>query len=31
VLYEMVTLNHAFDASSINGLAAKIMRGRYGP
>ena len=31
VLYELVTLNHAFDAASLNGLAAKIIRGRYPP
>ena len=31
VLYEMTTLNHAFDAQSINGLAQKIIKGRYPP
>jgi non-specific serine/threonine protein kinase/NIMA (never in mitosis gene a)-related kinase len=31
VLYEMTTLNHAFDANSINGLAGKIVKGRYPP
>ncbi len=31
VLYEMTTLNHAFDANSINGLAGKIIKGRYPP
>jgi hypothetical protein len=31
VLYEMVTLKHAFDANSINGLACKIIRGYYPP
>lgn len=29
VLYEMTTLNHAFDANSLNGLAQKIIRGKY--
>ena len=29
VLYEMITLKHAFDASSLNGLAVKILRGRF--
>eukprot|EP00968_Pinguiococcus_pyrenoidosus_P015180 scaffold1397_cov254-Pinguiococcus_pyrenoidosus.AAC.10 len=29
VLYELTTLNHAFDAASLNGLASKIIRGRY--
>ncbi|CAM9739442.1 unnamed protein product, partial [Phaeothamnion confervicola] len=29
VLYELTTLKHAFDASSINGLAYKIIKGRY--
>ncbi|CAN0051836.1 unnamed protein product, partial [Discosporangium mesarthrocarpum] len=29
VLYEMTTLSHAFDASSLNGLANKIIKGRY--
>jgi serine/threonine protein kinase len=28
VLYECATLNHAFDASSLQQLAAKIIRGR---
>jgi Protein kinase domain len=31
VLYEMTTLNHAFDATSLNGLASKIVKGRYPP
>jgi len=31
VLYEMTTLNHAFDAKSLNGLAAKIVKGKYPP
>ncbi|KAH8053816.1 serine/threonine kinase [Aureococcus anophagefferens] len=31
VLYEMTTLNHAFDANSLNGLACKIIKGRYPP
>lgn len=31
VLYEMATLNHAFDANSLNGLASKIVRGKYPP
>lgn len=31
VLYEMTTLNHAFDASSLNGLAQKIIKGKYPP
>ena len=31
VLYEMTTLNHAFDSNSINGLAQKIIKGRYPP
>jgi len=25
----MATLNHAFDAQSLNGLATKIIKGRY--
>lgn len=29
VLYEMTTLNHAFDEKSLNGLAQKIIKGRY--
>ena len=29
VLYEMCCMKHAFDASSLNGLAAKIMKGGY--
>lgn len=29
VLYEMTTLKHAFDANSLNGLAGKIVRGKY--
>eukprot|EP01041_Mallomonas_annulata_P008586 gene8586-17713_t len=31
VLYEMTTLDHAFDAQSLNGLAQKIIKGRYPP
>lgn len=31
VLYEMTTLTHAFDANSLNGLAGKIIKGRYPP
>ena len=31
VLYEMTTLSHAFDANSLNGLACKIIKGRYPP
>lgn len=31
ILYEMTTLNHAFDANSLNGLAGKIIKGRYPP
>ncbi|OMJ92710.1 hypothetical protein SteCoe_4454 [Stentor coeruleus] len=31
VLYEMVTLRHAFDASSMKGLVVKILRGTYPP
>ena len=31
VLYEMVTLKHAFDGSSINQLASKIIKGRFPP
>jgi non-specific serine/threonine protein kinase/NIMA (never in mitosis gene a)-related kinase len=31
LLYEMTTLNHAFDAQSMNGLAQKIIKGRYPP
>ncbi|CAM9361239.1 unnamed protein product, partial [Phaeothamnion confervicola] len=31
VLYEMTTLNHAFDAASLNGLASKIIKGRFPP
>lgn len=31
VLYEMTTLNHAFDANSLNGLATKIIKGKYPP
>jgi hypothetical protein len=31
VLYEMTTLNHAFDANSLNGLAGKIIKGKYPP
>lgn len=29
ILYEMVTLKHAFDASSMKGLVVKILRGNY--
>ncbi|CAM9332534.1 unnamed protein product [Chrysoparadoxa australica] len=29
VLYELATLKHAFDANSLNGLAGKIIKGRY--
>ena len=29
VLYEMTTLNHAFDSNSLNGLASKIVKGKY--
>lgn len=29
VLYEMTTLKHAFDAQNLNGLATKIIKGRY--
>jgi len=31
VLYEMITGNRAFDAQSLNGLALKVMRGKYSP
>ncbi|KJE89249.1 Nek4 protein [Capsaspora owczarzaki ATCC 30864] len=31
VLYEMVTLKHAFDAQSIRALVLKILTGRYPP
>jgi len=31
VLYELTTLKHAFDANSLNGLAGKIVRGKYPP
>lgn len=31
MLYEMVTLNHAFDANSMKGLVMKILRGNYPP
>lgn len=31
VLYEMTTLTHAFDANSLNGLATKIVKGKYPP
>ncbi|KAK7237802.1 protein serine/threonine kinase [Aureococcus anophagefferens] len=30
-LRETTTLNHAFDANSLNGLACKIIKGRYPP
>ena len=29
ILYEMVTLRHAFDANSMKGLVLKILRGNY--
>jgi NIMA (never in mitosis gene a)-related kinase len=31
ILYEMLSLNHAFDARSMKGLILKIMRGTYPP
>ena len=31
ILYEMLTLRHAFDASSMKGLVLKILRGNYPP
>ena len=31
VLYEMVTLKHAFDGNSISQLASKIIKGRFPP
>lgn len=31
ILYELTTLNHAFDANSLNGLATKIVKGKYPP
>ena len=31
LLYEMVTLKHAFDADSMKGLVMKILRGSYNP
>lgn len=31
ILYEMLTLNHAFDSNSMKGLILKIMRGMYPP
>lgn len=31
ILYEMLTLRHAFDASSMKGLVLKILRGVYPP
>eukprot|EP00471_Norrisiella_sphaerica_P001669 CAMPEP_0184486170 /NCGR_PEP_ID=MMETSP0113_2-20130426/7704_1 /TAXON_ID=91329 /ORGANISM="Norrisiella sphaerica, Strain BC52" /LENGTH=763 /DNA_ID=CAMNT_0026867919 /DNA_START=194 /DNA_END=2485 /DNA_ORIENTATION=+ len=31
ILYEMATLKHAFDANNLNGLAMKIIRGKYPP
>ena len=31
ILYEMVTLRHAFDANSMKGLVLKILRGQYPP
>lgn len=29
ILYEMVTLKHAFDSNSMKGLVLKILRGSY--
>ncbi len=29
VLYELATLRHAFDSTSLNGLAARIAKGTY--
>jgi NIMA (never in mitosis gene a)-related kinase len=29
ILYEMVTLRHAFDSNSMKGLVLKILRGNY--
>lgn len=29
ILYEMMSLNHAFDAVSMKGLVLKILRGNY--
>jgi len=31
VLYEMLTGNRAFNAQSLNGLALKVMKGKYSP
>eukprot|EP01006_Ploeotia_vitrea_P029095 TRINITY_DN61693_c0_g1_i1.p1 TRINITY_DN61693_c0_g1~~TRINITY_DN61693_c0_g1_i1.p1 ORF type:complete len:569 (+),score=99.11 TRINITY_DN61693_c0_g1_i1:68-1774(+) len=31
ILYEMCTLQHAFDASNIRGLMRKILKGQYAP
>ncbi|CAD8161338.1 unnamed protein product [Paramecium pentaurelia] len=31
VLYEMISLRHAFDAKTIEGLGIKILRGQYPP
>lgn len=31
VLYEMCNLRHAFDAQTLNGLAVKILKGKYPP
>ena len=31
VLYELITFKHAFDASNLNSLAQKIVRGKYSP
>jgi len=31
ILYEMLTLQHAFDANSMKGLVYKILRGNYPP
>lgn len=30
-MYELTTLNHAFDANSMKGLVLKILRGTYPP
>ncbi|CAN0033341.1 unnamed protein product, partial [Ectocarpus sp. 4 AP-2014] len=29
LLYELLTLKHAFDAQSLNGLAGKIIKGKF--
>ena len=31
VLYELITFKHAFDATNLNSLAQKIVRGKYSP